>query len=86
MTPSYCESQLLHTETVVLVVPKTKEFENINSDTDLKTIIEHPLYFSKIVTLCFMDGREVFGSVPRSVSPRIVINSFAKCYKLFIKD
>lgn len=79
MTPPYCESKLLHSETSTLVIPKTKEFENLTPDTKLKELIEYPvIFFEERDPLFFGWCRQIYGNVPRNIKPRLVINAFGQ--------
>ena len=76
LTPSYCESKLLHSERVTLVVPDHKDF-NINNKTTLKELVEYPLiFFEDRDPLFFGWCKHQYGAIPRSVTPRLVMNAF----------
>lgn len=78
LTPTHCESKLLHSETVTLVVPNNDKFK-IDKDITLKELIEYPvIFFEDRDPLFFQWCKFKFGSLPRNVKPRLVINSFGQ--------
>lgn len=78
LTPSHCESRLLHSETLTLVVPNHPDF-NISKDITLKELVDYPaIFFEDRDPLFFQWCKFKFGSLPRNVKPRLVINSFGQ--------
>jgi DNA-binding transcriptional LysR family regulator len=78
LTPTHCESRLLHSETITLVVPKTGNF-NITSETTLKQLIEYPIiFFEDNDPLFYQWCKFKYGSIPRNVKPRLVMNAFGQ--------
>lgn len=78
LTPTYSESILLHSETATIVVPKDSDI-SISESTTLKEITEHPvIFFEDRDPLFYGWCKNKMGSVPRSVKPRLVINSFGQ--------
>lgn len=78
ITPPHCESKLLHSEKATLVVPDNGEFK-ITSKTSMKDLMEFPLvFFEERDPLFFNWCKSVYGTVPRNVRPRLVINSFGQ--------
>ncbi len=78
LTPSYCESRLLHSEKVTLVVPNKDDFK-IDSKTTLKELVEHPLiFFEDRDPLFYGWCKYKYGSIPRNITPRLVINAFGQ--------
>ncbi len=79
LTPSHCESKLLHSEMVTLVVPKTAEYENFDENISLKELTEYPvIFFEDRDPLFFQWCKYKFGSLPRNIKPRLVINAFGQ--------
>jgi DNA-binding transcriptional LysR family regulator len=79
LTPSHCEAKLLHSEMVTLVVPKNKDFENITEKITLKELTEYPLiFFEDKDPLFFQWCKHRFGSLPRNIKPRLVMNAFGQ--------
>ena len=77
-TPSYCESKLLHSEMVTLVVPAKEEFA-IDENTTLKELVEYPvIFFEDRDPLFFGWCKFKYGAVPRNITPRLVINTFGQ--------
>ena len=78
MTPPHCESQLLHSEVSSLVVPKNDKF-NITNKTTLKELIEYPvIFFEDRDPLFYGWCKNNYGSVPRNIKPRLVMNAFGQ--------
>jgi DNA-binding transcriptional LysR family regulator len=78
LVPAHCESKVLHNEKSTLVFPDSPKF-NITTKTELKELTEFPLiFFEDRDPLFFQWCREKFGSVPRNIRPRIVVNAFGQ--------
>ncbi len=78
LTPPHCESMLLHKETATLVIPKSEKF-NIDKDTTLKNLVEYPLiFFEERDPLFYQWCKAKYGTLPRNIKPRIVINAFGQ--------
>lgn len=76
LTPTNCESKLLHSEVSTLVIPDDPKF-NINKDTSLKELAEYPMiFFEDRDPLFYGWCKSVYGNVPRNIKPRLVINAF----------
>lgn len=76
ITPAHSESEILHNEMSTLVFPKEL---NIDSETGLKEIMEHPLiFFEEKDHLFYTWCKQRFGQVPRGASPRLVVNAFGQ--------
>jgi DNA-binding transcriptional LysR family regulator len=76
MVPAFAEKLDLHDEYTTLVFPKSF---GINSSTDLKDLLSHPVIFYDVNDPNFYRWcREKFGVVPRNVKPRLVVNSFGQ--------
>tara|TARA_Y100001936_G_C16055399_1_gene660624 strand:+ start:403 stop:1299 length:897 start_codon:yes stop_codon:yes gene_type:complete len=76
ITPAHSESEILHNEMSTLVFPKEL---NIDSETGLKDIMEHPLiFFEEKDHLFYTWCKQRFGQVPRGASPRLVVNAFGQ--------
>lgn len=76
ITPAHSESEILHNEMSTLVFPKEL---NIDSETGLKDIMEHPLiFFEEKDHLFYTWCKQRFGQVPRGASPRLVLNAFGQ--------
>ncbi len=76
MVPAYAEKRELHSEFTTLVSPS--KFK-INSKSDLKEILSHPIIFYDNHDPNFYRWcREKFGVVPRNIKPRLVVNSFGQ--------
>jgi DNA-binding transcriptional LysR family regulator len=76
LVPAYAEKKDLHSEHTTLVFPKAFK---INSKSDLKEILSHPIIFYDIHDPNFFRWcREKFGVVPRHLKPRLVVNSFGQ--------
>lgn len=74
--PSYADKYELGTEYSTFVYPKTM---NLKGDIELKDITALPLiFFEEHDPLFYNWCRQNFGSVPRSVTPRLVINNFSQ--------
>ena len=78
LTPSYSESILLHSETATLVVPKNLNIK-LDSSTTLKDLSEYPvIFFEERDPLFYGWCKNRFGTVPRTVKPRLVVNAFGQ--------
>jgi DNA-binding transcriptional LysR family regulator len=78
LTPTHCETTLLHSEIATLVVPQTEGFQ-INEQTSLKELIEYPLiFFEERDPLFYNWCKHCYGNVPRNLRPRLVINAFGQ--------
>jgi DNA-binding transcriptional LysR family regulator len=78
MTPNHCESKLLHSEISTLVIPNSVNF-NITKDTTLKELMEFPIIFFEERDPLFLGWcKHSYGSVPRNIKPRLVINAFGQ--------
>lgn len=74
--PSYTDKHVLGQEYSTLVFPKNME---IPKDFDVKDLANLPLiFFEEHDPLFFNWCRQHFGSIPRSVTPRLVINNFSQ--------
>lgn len=83
LTPPHCESKLLHSEISTLVVPKNFE---IKPDISLKELTEFPLiFFEERDPLFFQWCKFKYGSLPRNIKPRLVINAFGQMIQA-VKD
>lgn len=78
LTPAHTESTVLHSEKATLVFPDNGKFK-IDNETGLKELLELPLiFFEEKDPLFYIWCRKKFGQVPRSVSPRLVVNAFGQ--------
>lgn len=78
LTPTHCESKLLHSETITLVVPDHPDFK-ITKNTTLKELVQHPvIFFEEKDPLFYQWCKFKYGSIPRNVVPRIVMNAFGQ--------
>jgi len=78
LTPPHVESTLLHSETITLVVPNHKDFK-IDKDINLKELVEFPLiFFEERDPLFYYWCKQKFGTLPRNLKPRLVINAFGQ--------
>ena len=78
LTPSHCESKLLHSESVTLVMPNNDKFD-ITDQTTLKELIEYPvIFFEDRDPLFYQWCKHKYGTVPRNITPRLVINAFGQ--------
>lgn len=78
MTPAHCESKLLHSEVSTLVIPNKPNF-NITADTTLKELMKYPVIFFEERDPLFTGWcKHTFGSVPRNIKPRLIINAFGQ--------
>lgn len=76
VVPVHYESKSLHFEKCTLVY--SDKFE-INENIDLKELMKFPLiFFDEKDSLFFSWCRAHFGTIPRLVNPRIVVNSFGQ--------
>lgn len=76
LTPAHTESIVLHSEMATLVFPKNFKIDN---NITLKELLEFPLiFFEEKDPLFYIWCRKKFGQVPRSVSPRLVVNAFGQ--------
>ncbi len=76
LVPAYAEKKDLHSEYTTLVFPKAFK---INSKSDLKEILSHPIiFYDNHDPNFFRWCREKFGVVPRHLKPRLVVNSFGQ--------
>ncbi len=79
LVPASAQRLELEKEYSTLCFP---ESWNISGDMDLKTIAGYPLiFFEDTDPLFFKWCREKFGSIPRNVKPKIVVNSFGHMLK-----
>lgn len=77
-TPTHCESKLLHSEKITLVVPKSDQFA-VDANTTLKELIEYPvIFFEDKDPLFYQWCKNKYGSIPRNIVPRLVINAFGQ--------
>jgi DNA-binding transcriptional LysR family regulator len=78
LVPAHCESKVLHNENSTLVFPDSPEF-NIDTQTDLKQLVEYPvIFFEERDPLFYQWCRQRYGNVPRNIQPRIVVNAFGQ--------
>ena len=78
LVPAHCDSKVLHNENATLVFPDSVDFK-IDSETDLKQLVEFPLiFFEDRDPLFYQWCRQRYGSVPRNIQPRIVVNAFGQ--------
>lgn len=76
LVPAYAEKELLHSEHVTLVYPKSFA---INAATELKDILKFPVIFYAPNDPNFYRWcREKFAAVPRNIKPRLMVNSFGQ--------
>lgn len=76
LVPAFAEKRDLHDEYTTLVFPK--KFP-INANTELKELLNYPVIFYDNNDPNFYRWcREKFGTVPRNVRPRLVVNSFGQ--------
>lgn len=79
LTPPYCESKLLHAEKATLVIPNTEDFKSITEKTALKDLTNYPvIFFEERDPLFYGWCKEVYGTVPRNIRPRLIINAFGQ--------
>lgn len=78
LVPSHCESKPLHSETLTLVVPNNSHFK-ITDQTTLKELAEFPIiFFEDRDPLFYGWCKFKFGTFPRNVKPRIIMNAFGQ--------
>ena len=78
LVPAHCNSKTLHNEKAMLIFPNTNDF-NITKETPLKELVELPLIFFEEKDYLFHHWcRQVYGTVPKALRPRIVMNSFGQ--------
>jgi DNA-binding transcriptional LysR family regulator len=78
MVPVHSESVVLHDESCTLVFPDSKEY-NITKDSTLKDLCDLPLiFFEEKDHLFYHFCRERFGSVPRNIKPKLIVNAFGQ--------
>lgn len=78
LTPNHCESKLLHSEKITLVVPKNSDFD-FSGKMTLKKLSEYPvIFFEDKDPLFYQWCKFKFGNIPRNVVPRLVINAFGQ--------
>lgn len=78
LTPSHCESKLLHSERITLVVPITDDYK-ITASTTLKQLVEYPIiFFEDNDPLFYQWCKFKYGSIPRNIKPRLIINAFGQ--------
>jgi len=78
LTPAHSEHRVLHNENCTLVFPDSDKFK-ITDKTSLKELCEFPLiFFEERDPLFYHWCRQKFGSVPRNLKPRIVVNGFGQ--------
>lgn len=78
LTPTYCESRLLHSERITLVIPNNEHFQ-IDQNTTLKQLVKYPLiFFEEKDPLFYQWCKFKYATVPRNITPRIVINAFGQ--------
>lgn len=78
LCPHYSEHKILHNENATLVFPNSKKFD-ITEKTTMKELIEYPLiFFEERDPLFFQWCREKYGTVPRTVKPRLIVNAFGQ--------
>lgn len=76
LVPASAERKELHDEHSTLVFPDSDQFK-IDEEISLKNITDYPIiFFQDNDPLFYQWCREKFGSVPRNVQPRLVVNSF----------
>ena len=76
LIPAYAERWPLHAEHTTLVYPKSFE---LDARSDLKEILKYPVVFYAPNDPNFYRWcREKFGSVPRNIKPRLIVNSFGQ--------
>lgn len=78
LIPAHSERLVLHEEFSTIVFPNSKDYK-ITTKTTLKELCEYPLiFFEDRDPLFYQWCREKFGSVPRNIKPRIVVNAFGQ--------
>lgn len=76
LVPAYAEKKTLHEEYTNLVF---SDFFSITKSTELKDILQHPIIFYENNDPNFYRWcREKFGTIPRNIKPRLVVNSFGQ--------
>lgn len=79
LTPAYCEHKLLHSEVATLVIPKNHPDFQIGADISLKELTEFPMIFFEGKDPLFYNWcKHKYGTVPRNLTPRIVVNAFGQ--------
>lgn len=74
--PTVGEKVFLSEERSVLVLPKTKEFDEITENTDLDELATYPtILFQQEDTLFLKWCRERFGRTPKQINTRFIVNS-----------
>ena len=78
MVPVHSENIILHDESCTLVFPDSNKFI-LTKDSTLKDVCEYPLiFFEEKDHLFYHFCRERFGSVPRNIKPKLIVNSFGQ--------
>jgi len=76
LVPAFAQKYELHSEYTALIYPKSFQ---IKPETELKEILQHPVIFYENNDPNFYRWcRERFSVVPRSIKPRLVVNSFGQ--------
>lgn len=76
--PAHADYKHLHTEKSTLIFPKGGQYQ-VSADMDLKQLTSLPLiFFEDRDPLFYSWCREKFGTLPRAVQPRLVVNSFGQ--------
>lgn len=79
MVPTHCEFKILHDEVATLVIPKSPEYADITTNITLKELTEYPIiYFEERDPLFLNWCKMTFGSTPRNIKPRLVVNAFGQ--------
>lgn len=74
--PAHYESKPLHLERCVLVY---SDHYKVTKDTTLKELLNIPIiFFDEKDSLFYSWCRSHFGTIPRQVTPRLVVNSFGQ--------
>lgn len=77
IVPVQYESKSLHFEKCILVYNEEKF--KIDDKTTLKELMKYPvIFFEEKDSLFFAWCRNQFGTIPRQVNPRLVVNSFGQ--------
>lgn len=78
IVPVQYESKSLHFEKCTLVYSDNGKFQ-IDENTSLKDLMKYPvIFFEEKDSLFFSWCRNQYGTIPRLVNPRIVVNSFGQ--------
>lgn len=78
LVPAFADKRDLHSEYTTLVFPNSDTFP-ITAKSELKDILNYPVIFYESNDPNFYRWcREKFGTVPRNIRPRLVVNSFGQ--------